>query len=53
VLDWNEDALRFYRSLGAVPMDDWTVYRVTGDALTALGTTEIADPPRRSSSFPP
>jgi GNAT superfamily N-acetyltransferase len=36
VLDWNEDAIRFYRSLGAVPMDDWTVYRVTGDALTAL-----------------
>jgi GNAT superfamily N-acetyltransferase len=36
VLDWNEDAIRFYCSLGAVPMDDWTVYRVTGDALRTL-----------------
>ena len=36
VLDWNEPAIRFYRSLGAVPMDDWTVYRVTGDALRRL-----------------
>lgn len=37
VLDWNADAIRFYESLGAVPMSDWTVYRVTGAALTALG----------------
>ena len=36
VLDWNESALGFYRSLGAVPMDDWTVYRLTGDALEGL-----------------
>ena len=36
VLDWNEDAIRFYRSLGALPMDQWTTYRVAGDALTAL-----------------
>ena len=36
VLDWNEPAIRFYRSLGAVPMDEWTVFRVTGDALTRL-----------------
>lgn len=36
VLDWNEPAIRFYRSLGAQPMDDWTVFRVTGDALTQL-----------------
>ena len=36
VLDWNEPALRFYRSLGAVPMDEWTVQRVTGDALAKL-----------------
>ena len=36
VLDWNEDAIRFYRRLGAVPMDDWTVYRVTGEALARL-----------------
>lgn len=37
VLDWNEDAIRFYRSLGAVPMADWTTYRLTGDALITLG----------------
>lgn len=37
VLDWNEDAIRFYQSLGAVPMSDWTTYRVTGAALSALG----------------
>lgn len=36
VLDWNEPALGFYRSIGAVPMDEWTVHRVTGDALVAL-----------------
>jgi GNAT superfamily N-acetyltransferase len=39
VLDWNVDAIRFYRSLGAVPMSDWTTYRVTGTALAALGST--------------
>ena len=36
VLDWNEPALRFYRSIGAVPMDEWTVQRVTGEALERL-----------------
>jgi GNAT superfamily N-acetyltransferase len=36
VLDWNEAALRFYRSIGAVPMDEWTVQRVTGEALERL-----------------
>lgn len=34
VLDWNEPAIRFYRSMGAQAMDGWTVYRLTGDALT-------------------
>jgi len=33
VLDWNEPSIAFYRSLGAVPMDEWTVFRLTGDAL--------------------
>jgi GNAT superfamily N-acetyltransferase len=33
VLDWNTPAIEFYRSLGAVPMDEWTVFRLTGDAL--------------------
>jgi GNAT superfamily N-acetyltransferase len=36
VLNWNEPAIGFYKSLGAVPMDEWTVYRLTGDALTNL-----------------
>jgi GNAT superfamily N-acetyltransferase len=36
VLDWNEPALRFYRSIGAIPMDEWTVQRVTGDNLIKL-----------------
>jgi GNAT superfamily N-acetyltransferase len=36
VLDWNVDAIGFYRSLGAVAMDEWTTFRVTGEALTAL-----------------
>lgn len=36
VLDWNEPAIKFYKSLNAEPMDEWTVYRVTGEALKAL-----------------
>jgi GNAT superfamily N-acetyltransferase len=36
VLDWNKPAIRFYKALGAVPMDEWTVYRVTGEALEDL-----------------
>ena len=38
VLDWNEPARGFYRSLGAAPQDEWTLWRLTGDALKALGT---------------
>jgi len=36
VLDWNEPALAFYRTLGARAMDEWVPHRVTGEALTAL-----------------
>ena len=36
VLDWNAPAIGFYRSLGAVPQDEWTTFRVDGDALRAL-----------------
>jgi len=39
VLDWNEPSINFYKSLGAVPLDDWTLFRVTGDALTNLAST--------------
>jgi len=35
-LDWNEPSIRFYRSLGAEPMSDWTTYRVSGDAIYNL-----------------
>ena len=34
VLDWNEPAIQFYRKLGAVALDDWTMFRLTGDALS-------------------
>ena len=37
VLDWNTDAVGFYERLGARPNADWTVYRLSGDALSALG----------------
>ncbi len=40
VLDWNQPAIDFYRSLGAVPMSEWTVYRVTGEALKRLAETD-------------
>jgi GNAT superfamily N-acetyltransferase len=40
VLDWNEPALGFYRNLGAIPMDDWTVHRVTGEDLLTLAGEE-------------
>ncbi|MBI4473102.1 MAG: GNAT family N-acetyltransferase [Acidobacteria bacterium] len=36
VLDWNEPAIKFYKNLGAVSLDDWTVFRVTGEALRRL-----------------
>lgn len=36
VLDWNEPSIGFYRSLGAVPMDEWTTFRLTGEPLALL-----------------
>jgi hypothetical protein len=44
VLNWNETALRFYRSLGAVPMDEWTGYRLSGTDLTVLAGGESLAP---------
>jgi len=38
VLDWNEPAIGFYKSLGAIPMDEWMVFRLTDRALTELGS---------------
>jgi len=40
VLDWNTPAIDFYRTLGAIGMDEWTLQRVTGDALTALAAQD-------------
>lgn len=40
VLDWNLPAVGFYESLGSTPMDEWTVRRLDGDALTALGSVK-------------
>jgi GNAT superfamily N-acetyltransferase len=36
VLDWNKPSIDFYKSLGAAPLDDWTSFRLTGDALNRL-----------------
>lgn len=36
VLDWNEPSIKFYKSLGAIPMDQWTVYRLTGESLRKM-----------------
>jgi GNAT superfamily N-acetyltransferase len=39
VLDWNEPAIQFYKGLGAEPLDEWTMYRVTGEKLDKLAQT--------------
>jgi GNAT superfamily N-acetyltransferase len=39
VLDWNEPSIAFYKSLGAVPMAEWTMFRLTGDPLERLAAT--------------
>ena len=39
VLDWNTPSIEFYKALGAVPMEEWTTFRVTGEALTKLALT--------------
>jgi GNAT superfamily N-acetyltransferase len=41
VLDWNEPSIGFYKRLGAVAMDDWTIFRVSGDALERLANTPV------------
>jgi GNAT superfamily N-acetyltransferase len=43
VLDWNEPAIKFYRSLGAKPMDEWTVFRLTRDGIIRLANAEQVD----------
>jgi hypothetical protein len=43
VLDWNTPAIDFYRGLGALPLEEWTVQRVSGDALHALAERALAE----------
>jgi GNAT superfamily N-acetyltransferase len=52
VLDWNVDAQGFYRSLGATPMDEWTVWRLTGAEL-AIASGGVAAPHRGTVSADP
>src|SRR3954462_9162568 len=40
VLDWNELAISFYKRIGARPMDEWTIFRLTGEALTSFALAE-------------
>jgi len=40
VLDWNDPAIRFYRKLGAAPMDEWTVFRLTKDGIAKLAASD-------------
>src|SRR3984893_13737811 len=47
VLNWNEPSIRFYEALGAVPLSDWTTYRLTGEPLVKLSSE-----PRQSWSGP-
>jgi GNAT superfamily N-acetyltransferase len=41
VLDWNDPAIQFYKKLGAKPMDEWTVYRLTGDGIASLAEANV------------
>ncbi len=41
VLDWNTPAIDFYHSMGAVPMDEWTVFRLAGDALKDYAARDV------------
>jgi hypothetical protein len=43
-LDWNTGTIAFTASLGAKPMDEWTVYRISGPELTALGGSPAGEP---------
>src|ERR687888_1284234 len=45
VLNWNEPAMKFYRALGAKPMNEWTVFRLTGDGIARLAKSGRIDQP--------
>src|SRR5207253_10965753 len=44
VLNWNDPAIKFYRALGAKPMDEWTVFRLTRDGIARLAQSEKVEP---------
>jgi GNAT superfamily N-acetyltransferase len=50
VLDWNEPSIAFYKKMGATPMDEWTVFRVSGEGLLKLAYS-IQPPPITKSSL--
>ena len=50
VLNWNERAMEFYQDLGAVPMDEWTTFRLTGEALDRLALAESAKAAQKSAA---
>lgn len=52
VLDWNAPSIAFYRTLGAVPMDEWTTFRLDGAALAALGGGADRRPGRPTAPSP-
>jgi GNAT superfamily N-acetyltransferase len=52
VLDWNDPALGFYRSLGAVPMAEWTTHRLSADSLARLAADAAPSRPRETTSLP-
>jgi GNAT superfamily N-acetyltransferase len=43
VLDWNQPSIDFYRGLGAFPMEEWSTFRLTGNALAAFGAASTGD----------
>lgn len=43
-LDWNRPSIDFYKSLGAVPMDEWTIYRVSGQTLEEMAGRRVSGP---------
>jgi GNAT superfamily N-acetyltransferase len=50
VLDWNEPAINFYKKLGAMPMTEWTVFRVTGENLRKLAMEKSSPDSKQASS---
>jgi GNAT superfamily N-acetyltransferase len=53
VLNWNEPSIQFYKKLGAVPMDEWTKYRLTGEPLRQLARHDATPSPASAPASPP